>query len=60
MLNRAIFLVYLIWLKAHGTFSGDIQGEATCDRLGFGNFGLSMTFDGSHVAEGFLTEVDSF
>ena len=60
MLHRAIFLVYLIWLKAHGTLSGEVQGEATGDRLGFGNFGLSMTSDGSRVAEGSLAEVESF
>ena len=41
------------------TLLGEVQGEATGDRLGFGNFGLSMTSDGSRLAVGSLVGVDS-
>ena len=41
------------------TLLSEVQGEASGDRLGFGNFGLSMTSDGSRLAVGSLAGVDS-
>lgn len=38
--------------------TGDISGEAPGDRLGFGNFGLSMTLDGTRVASGAVRALD--
>jgi hypothetical protein len=36
----------------------EINGEAPVDRLGFGNFGLSMTLDGTRIAAGAVRALD--